>query len=275
MRCIALCLSVAVLIGWAFPASAQSDVHNTKIVSGPGGGPFDDACRPGDVLVGFNYISGKAMNRLAGVCQAQNNGVLVGANYGLATHGEDPGNGTLLGAEFHGEGFPRCPPGQAIYEMRVWLDRHNEVEKVAASCTPLLPDPHVQGVYLGDWGGGGEAVRSEPFSCGPADIAIGIIGRAGSQIDGVGLKCGTFPWRPVATRGATAGDAAAGDTAADKPNIREGHRRCADLSPACAASRHSVEGRSGGSHRSGGAKKSRGPSISQLVRIELAQQSGG
>lgn len=198
MRCITFCLSLALTIGGIYCAFAQTDVHNSKIVSGPGGGPFDDACHPGDVLVGFNYISGSAMNRLAGVCQAQKNGVLVGANYGLNTQGEDPGNGTLLGgAEFHAQAFPRCPPGQAINEMRVWLDRFGKVNKVAASCTPLLADPHVQPVYLGEFGGGGEPVSSEPITCGPVDIAIGMIGRSGSLIDGVGLKCGTFPWRPV------------------------------------------------------------------------------
>jgi hypothetical protein len=86
-----------------------------------------------------------------------------------------------------------------IYEMRVWLDKFNEVNKVAATCTPLLNGPHAIGTYLGETGTDGEATNSEPLSCGAGAIAIGITGRSGALIDGVGLKCASFPWHEPAT----------------------------------------------------------------------------
>jgi hypothetical protein len=202
MRCITFCLGLAMLVGCVFDAFAQENIHNSKVVSGPGGGPFEDACRGSDVLIGFNYIAGKAMNTIAGVCQAQNNGVLVGANYGLNTQGKIPDDGGIYPI-FHAGGTPRCPAGQAIYEMRVWLDKYNEVNRVAATCTPLLENPHAIGTYLGETGTSGEATNSAPLSCEPGAIAIGITGRSGALIDGVGLKCATFPWHepppPVVT----------------------------------------------------------------------------
>ena len=199
MRCITFCLSLAILFCSVLSAFAQTDVHSSKVVTGPGGVPFVDACHPGDVLIGFNYIAGKAMNTFAGVCQAQNNGVLTGANYGLFTRGNIPSSGGFFDPVFHAGDAVRCPPGEAIKSMRVWLDKHAEVNSVAATCEQLRPDSHLQAVYLGQFGGaGGEAVSNEPISCGSDDIAIGIIGRASNLINGLGLDCGTFTWRQAA-----------------------------------------------------------------------------
>ena len=135
MRCITSCLSLAFLFGGVFSAFAQTDVHSSKVVTGPGGVPFVDACHPGDVLIGFNFNAGKAMNTFAGVCQAQDNGVLIGANYGLFTRGSIPDDG-----HFHTGDAMRCPAGEAIRSMRVWLDKHDEVNSVSATCEQLRPD---------------------------------------------------------------------------------------------------------------------------------------
>jgi hypothetical protein len=104
MRRVTFCLGVTISVLYVFGALAQDNIHNSKIVSGPGGGPFEDPCRGTDVLIGFNFTASKAMNTIAGVCQAQNNGVLGGAVYGLNTHGELP-DGILLG----GGPFPLSP----------------------------------------------------------------------------------------------------------------------------------------------------------------------
>jgi hypothetical protein len=196
MRCIGLFSALLWLLGGALPASAQSDLYRV-IVAGPGGGPFDDLCRGSDVLIGFNYIAGSTLNTIAGVCQAQNNGVLTGANYGLATRGKDPGNGGLFSAEFHGAGTPRCRSGQAIGEMTVSLDKNGEVENIDATCVGLRPGDNLAPSHIIAQTGGA-ALTNKHIACSTGDIAIGLIGRSGTLINGVGLQCATFPWSRVA-----------------------------------------------------------------------------
>ena len=77
------------------------------------GGAFDDPCHGTDVLVGFNAITGKALNTIAAVCQPQDNGVLVGANYGLHTWGDS----TYNGGDFHAIFTPRWLPGDSELDV--------------------------------------------------------------------------------------------------------------------------------------------------------------
>ena len=92
----------------------------------------------------------------------------------------------------------RCPPGQVIQEMRIYLDKYHEVHNVSATCTSLLLNGG-QPTYLGTTtNNGGKAVESTPISCEFPSIAIGMTGASGTLIDGVGLKCSTFSWRQVA-----------------------------------------------------------------------------
>jgi hypothetical protein len=98
------------------------------------------------VLIGFNYIAGKAMNTFAGVCQAQNNGVLTGVAYGLFTRGNIPQSGGIFPIFRAGDAI-RCPSGQAIRSMRVWLDKHDEVNSVATTRDPPRPDSHKRSTW--------------------------------------------------------------------------------------------------------------------------------
>jgi hypothetical protein len=196
MRLITLSLSLIALLGCAVPASAQFDMYRVS-VEGPGGGLFADICNGSDVLVGFNFSSGTALNTIAGVCQSQNNGVLFGADHGLNTHGRLPPDGGIH-ARFTTTGTPRCPPGQAIGEMTVSLDKYKEVERIVATCVGLLPGqnlPHTTFTATTE----GKAATTKHIACDTGDIANGIIGRSGTLIDGVGIQCATFPWSRIAT----------------------------------------------------------------------------
>jgi hypothetical protein len=191
-----ICVGLAILIGSVLGGARAKD---SPQVGGPGGGPFDDACHGTDVLVGYNESSGKAMNTIAAVCQAQKDGVLEGANYGLHTWGVDD-SGPGLGATFHSSSTPRCPPGQAISELHVWVNKFNEIDSVSATCTALLRPTtgDYPRSYLERYGGGsGQAVRDGPTGCPANTIATGLTGRSGALIDSLGLKCSPFPWHPA------------------------------------------------------------------------------
>jgi hypothetical protein len=191
MRFVTLCLGGAILVGSVFPASAQSKMHNTDIVSGTGGGLFEDFCHGSDVLIGFNYSAGKAMNQIAGVCQAQHAGALIGANYGLATHGTAPDYGGVF-VTFTDGGALRCNGRQAINQLHVFLDSNGQVNKVEALCIGLLPSERLIPSTLPASSGGGPPVSDKLLTCGPDEVAIGLIGRSGTLIDGLGLRCATF-----------------------------------------------------------------------------------
>ncbi len=133
-------LGVAMLLSSVVGAWAQ-EVETRVIVSGPGGVPGDDICHGSDVLIGFNYTAGSTLNSIAGVCQAQNNGVLFGANYGLFTRGTPPNSGSPPFVHFNIGDTPRCPAAMAIGgEMHVALDKNGEVQHIDATCVGLLPN---------------------------------------------------------------------------------------------------------------------------------------
>ena len=176
----------ALLILSCFAADAQ--VINVPQVGGPGGGPFDDPCKPTDVLIGFNVSNGKAMDLFAAVCQAQTNGVPVGANYGLHTWGKEDSDIPHLFLK------PRCPAGSAITQLQVWVNTFQELDSVAATCAPLRPNSGGLSSLQRTLPMGGKAVRDGVSACPPGMFAVGVTGRSGALVDSVGLKCS--PLRP-------------------------------------------------------------------------------
>ena len=189
-------LGVAMLMGCVFGAHAQ--VVDAPVVGGPGGGPYDDPCHTGDVLVGLNYTSGKGMDTIAGVCQSQRDGELVGQVYSLGTHGQVHNPAAGATGPFGDEGKPRCPPGAAVYEMQVWVNKFNEVDSVEAVCFPLKPTPTSPRSFLQRTDTSGVATSASPSNCPLTSLAVGIVGRSGAEVDSVGLKCSPFPWHVVA-----------------------------------------------------------------------------
>ena len=186
-------IGAALLITSAFGADAQVTVATQ--VGGQGGGPFEDVCNHGDVMIGYNLVIGKSINTVAAVCQAQTHGVLVGANYGLRTWGKNDNPG--LGAPPHVLVTPRCPGGTAISEMHIWINKFNELDSVSATCTPLLPNT-VRGAVIHQTGtNGGEGFDNGLSTCPQGTIAVGITGRSGALVDALGLQCSAFRWHPT------------------------------------------------------------------------------
>jgi hypothetical protein len=185
-----ICLGVAVLIGSVFGACAQ--VTNTQPIGGQSGGLFDDPCHPGDVLVGYDYSAGKSLATLQGVCQAQNNGKLVGATYPLKLQGG-------ISNDFPGADSPRCPAGSAIYSMDIWVNKFSDIDSVDAKCTPLSPADDGSRFPLSRSFSGGEAAGNATLvQCPASTLAVGIIGRSDAVMNSLGLKCSPFPWHVAA-----------------------------------------------------------------------------
>jgi hypothetical protein len=187
-------LGCAILIFSTFGAYAE--VTNAQLVGGAGGAPFDDACGQGDVLIGYNIISGKAMNTFAAVCQPQSGGVLIGKNYGLRTWGKDSNEGVA----FETSDVARCPAGTAISALTILVNKFNELDSVSATCSPLLRNTVGISFLTSSGSSGGQAFRQGQSECRPGTVAVGVFGRSGALMDALGLKCAPPPWLPVASQ---------------------------------------------------------------------------
>ena len=118
----------------AFVTAASAQFTYSKQVGGPGGGAFEDTCHGGDLLVGFNYTAGKALNTTAPVCQAvDQQGRLTGNVYGL----EHLGSCCRSTSAYASAGAVRCPDGEAVEGLHVFVDKFGEVHHVRATCYPL------------------------------------------------------------------------------------------------------------------------------------------
>jgi hypothetical protein len=194
-----ICLGLAILVSSAFGAYAQ--VTNTSTVGGQGGSPFDDPCHGTDVLIGFNFTDGDALNTVAAVCQAQNNGVLVGANYGLATRGTGPDDTSHAFPARFGPApeTPRCPSGSAVISVDVWVNKFNEIDSVEGHCAQMTPaDPGARFTLSQSQSQGRAVGNAIPVQCPDSMMAVGITGRSGDLMDSLGLKCSPFPWHVLA-----------------------------------------------------------------------------
>lgn len=158
-------------------------------VGGPGGAPFVDLCRDGDVLIGFNFTAGKDLNTIAAVCQpARRGGQVTGAIYGLNTWGTRPEVGGFLKTS----GTGRCPPGTAVQSIEVGVSRHNTLHGVVLHCRNMATGDWLAGDGTVGNLGTGEAVRTETAPCGSGTIATGIVGGYGALVDRLGLICTAY-----------------------------------------------------------------------------------
>lgn len=185
-----ICFGAAILIMSGLGASAE--ITTAMQVGGQGGGPFEDICNGNDVMIGYNVITGKSINTFAAVCQAQNHGVLVGANYGLRTWGKNDNPG--VGAPHHVMFTNRCPGGSAISQMHIWVNKFNELDSVSATCSPLLPNTVGATTINQTLTNGGEGFLNDLSTCPQGTVAVGVTGRSGALVDALGLQCSTFKW---------------------------------------------------------------------------------
>lgn len=183
MRSSSLFIGLAILVGSAFGACAQTT--NTPQVGSTGGAAFDDRCNGTDLMIGYNISENKALSSLQAVCQARNNGALVGAPYGLRAWGKQA-QGTA--GEFAGTESLSCPPGQAIFGLTIWQNKFKDIDSVAAVCVPLSPNSG-PGAQLERTVTFGQAFEESAIGCGLNGVAVGIAGRSGDVMNSLGLKC--------------------------------------------------------------------------------------
>lgn len=177
-----LTIAVAVSAGALAPAAAQT--FRTNEVGGPGGAAFSDSCSTGDVLIGINFDSGKALNTIGPVCSPAKNGGIVGKPYGLHTWGTPGEKFSSYG------GGVWCYPNMAIQSLKVYVDGNDNVRAFEISCRNMATGEVVLDSKSSQ--AGGVTARIDVAPCGSGTIATGVIGGHGTLIDRLGLICSRF-----------------------------------------------------------------------------------
>lgn len=183
IRCCVLITALAVA---PICAAAADRPGWTTIIGGPGGGEFEGRCRDGKLLVGLKWSGNKDINTVATICQSFESGHATGAPVEGASWGQPPTTGSWF-APFSAENSLLCPPDTAVETIGVGVSKANLVHKFAFACRN--PNAHV---YTNtDFAGPdlGETSYVQPAGCGGGAIAIGIVGKYGTLIDGLGLLC--------------------------------------------------------------------------------------
>lgn len=176
-----LTIAVAVSAGALAPAAAQT--FRTNEVGGPGGAAFSDSCGAGDVLIGINWETGKALNRIGPVCSRPSQGHVVGSPYGLHTWG----TASALGLG----GSAWCPSDMAIQSLKVDVDGYDNVRWFRISCRNMATgEVMLNGSFSINFHG--VTARTDVAPCGSGTIATGVIGGHGALIDRLGLICSRF-----------------------------------------------------------------------------------
>lgn len=174
--------ATALLVGAALLALPSAESHADKLgaIGGEGGGPFETSCAANDVVIGFNLMSGSALDRIGTICIPLNAERTEWAGEAYESDGRSFGG--------NGGKYQKidCQPGYAVRHFHVYVDEFGIVNHVRITC---------QDLDSGEWHNstpariGGRAVDDRRFSCPDNQWVTGIHGRHGALVDKLGPIC--------------------------------------------------------------------------------------
>ncbi len=179
----------------ALTSEASAQIGPTEIVGGPGGAPIYDHCPDGEFLTGINYvISGDLTNEgknqdmvaVAAVCTTFSGNRAIGTEHALRVWG-DPN------VKSRYDSYVKCPLSKAAEQVSVKV-KDSLVNAFALTCRSI--DAHdYQSTGYGT--GYSPPANARTARCGGGALAVGIVGRYGTQVVGLGLLCKTMAVAPA------------------------------------------------------------------------------
>lgn len=172
LACCALTLSALM---------TESRARDIGALGGEGGAPFRLACRPGDVMIGFNMRSGSALDAIVPICIGLNPQKTEWGSPAYEASGYVGGNGGNYQKI-------ACKVGYVVRHLHVYMDANKIVNHIRITCADLDSNP-------GDWHDvvpgqiGGQAIGDLRFNCLDHEWGTGIYGRSGTLVDQLGLQC--------------------------------------------------------------------------------------
>ena len=171
-------LSFILLVGAICTADAASAQQNSPTAGGNGGSTFSVLCDQGQVLIGVKGTFGNFINTVEGICATVDE-ILMPVSAGTTDQAGEPGPTPYV---------QRCPSGHAVRGLRVATGWY--VDSLEIRCGRLEGGGTVSGFNthpIRAGGGGGDAISN--LTCPNALPSRGLVGRAGSWIDRIGLRC--------------------------------------------------------------------------------------
>jgi hypothetical protein len=154
--------------------ATEGQARDLGPVGGAGGGEFRIACEPGDSVVGFDVMATHVIARIAPVCGNRKEG----GTYGRPWIGSDVAGATLY--------KPRCEPGSILTILHVFWDRTPLINNLGFTC--WNPKTGTTNDVLPTFGGDTQ-VNQKRLRCKNREAGTGIVGRAGTAIDALGVTC--------------------------------------------------------------------------------------
>ncbi len=147
----------------------ESRARDIGALGGGGGAPFRLACRPGDVMIGFNMRSGSALDAIVPICIGLNPQKTDWGSPAYEASGYVGGNGGNYQKI-------ACKVGYVVRHLHVYMDANKIVNHIRITCADLDSNP-------GDW----------------HDVVPGQIG--GQAIGDLRFNCLDHEWEPEFTAG--------------------------------------------------------------------------
>jgi hypothetical protein len=155
-------------------------------LGGSGGSPYDDKCKPGDYLVGFDYWSGKALNGMRPKCAALRGGKWAGGLYSKEMRGSAPCTYSGFFCIDPVDRSVTCPRDQFVTSFHVWWDNFGIVHHFRMNCHS---EDRTSKASFTTENEGGEPNHDRGVACPIGMLAFGVHGRSGALIDSIGPIC--------------------------------------------------------------------------------------
>ena len=174
------------------PAMAETDF---PVIGGPGNGPFEDRCPPGEYLQGFTGSAGTWVNQLQIACiKLTRSSATMQVGY-LGRRYDGPPRGTF------GGGAPvtgLCTRGQVITGMQpVMTDGNRQVKFIGLFCGDGSGTHDFQPLFVGPNSDRNKDVnrgfdQPQEQLCPSGEAGVGVRGRYGMDLNAISLICFNF-----------------------------------------------------------------------------------
>ncbi len=179
-----VCAALVLLSIGSFAGQAVAQIGPTEIVGGPGGAAFTDQCPDGEFLTGINYVDGQSVGlaAIAAVCTPFAGNRPTGTEHALRIWGNP-------NVDRRADYYVKCPLSMAAQDVSVRVANDNFVRQFALICRAIDAHDYKSTTYAEVNVG---IAYAKNVGCGGGALAIGIVGRYGTQVDGLGLLCKTM-----------------------------------------------------------------------------------
>jgi hypothetical protein len=175
-------------------ASAATAETDFPVIGGPGNGPFEDRCPPGQYLQGFRGFAGLWVNQIQIVCVKVVRPSTTMQDGYMGKPYEGPPRGDFGG----GAVMVLCTRGQVITGiLPVMTDGNRQVKFMALSCGDGEGKHDGRPLFIGQNSDGSKDVNLGPDHpqkqwCPDGEAGVGVRGRYGMDLNAISLICFNF-----------------------------------------------------------------------------------